>query len=145
MQTPAAQVWLPAQLCPQVPQFDRSVWRFAHQVELPDPQVVRPVAQACEQVPFEHTAPNGQVFPHWPQLWKLFERLAQNQSQSVNGGVHVGPQMPPLHTGFAPEHTVPQVPQLSGSSSPMVQNAPGPDPHCMKLPWHTQVPAWQTV
>jgi len=145
VQAPATHVWLAVQSCPHVPQFERSFWRFAHQLVLPDPQVVSPASQACLQVPFEHTAPKGQVFPHSPQLLKLLFRFAQNQLQSVKGGVQVGPQTPPLHTGVDPEQVVPHVPQFAGSSSPMVQNAPGPDPHCMKLPWQTQEPAWQTV
>ena len=124
MQTPATHVWLAVQSCPHVPQFERSFWRFAHQLELPDPQVVRPASQTCLQVPFEQTAPKGQVFPHWPQLLKLLSRLAQNQLQSVKGGVQVGPQTPPLHTGVEPEQVVPQAPQFLGSVWVLVQTVP---------------------
>ena len=110
---------------------------------VPDPQVASPAPQAFRQLPLEHTVPAGQRLPQPPQWSKLFERFTQYPPQSVKGLAQAVTQVPPLQSGVAPGQMWPQLPQLEGSSTRMVQTwLPWP-PQWVKLPWQVQAPAEQ--
>jgi hypothetical protein len=61
------------------------------------------------QALFSQYAPNPHWFPHWPQLFASFERVAHVPLQLVSPAEH--PQEPFEQT-VPPLHTVPQPPQL---------------------------------
>jgi hypothetical protein len=94
------------------------------------------LAGQTPQLPFVHVCPDGQTFPHAPQLFGSFVMSTQAPLQTVSlpgsfgthtlftrssHGPHGGWQLPPMHSCPA-GHTLPHWPQLFRS--------PNPSMHC---------------
>ena len=77
-------------------------------------QLVRPVRHETVQVPREQTVPEGQAFPHAPQLFTSVARSRQTPEQLVVLSMHDTGQRPEEHT-WPEGQAVPHMPQLAMS------------------------------
>ena len=130
MHTPAWQLWPEPHTVPHVPQFARSLCRFAH----PATQLVMPVGHATSlQWPAMHVKPGRHDARQLPQLLSSVWRSAQVDEQTVCMAGHVAEQLPATQTSPA-AHAMPHAPQLLASTRVLMHTG-------FEVPPSTDVPA----
>lgn len=113
-QLPAAHTNPESHCTLQAPQLVVLVLRSAQLA----PHGVSPVWHCLTQLPFEHSCPLGQGFPHTPQFCPSDLKSTQAPLHGLNVAAHW--QAPREQTEFAP-HAWPQLPQFRASLCVSVQ------------------------